>query len=100
MLTDQYCSGDFFRNPRPFLILGPVVKGGSYPYISGLTVAQAVAIPADRRTQGGARHRRCNGLSGRRLFMSRSDFLKQGERLAACRPPYSRVHNRIRRECA
>jgi polysaccharide export outer membrane protein len=52
MLTDQYCSGDLFRNPRlsveltnlrPFLILGPVVKGGSYPYISGLTVAVAIA---------------------------------------------------------
>jgi protein involved in polysaccharide export with SLBB domain len=52
MLTDQYRSRDFFRNPRlsveltylrPFFILGQVVKGGSYP-ISGLTVAQAVAI--------------------------------------------------------
>lgn len=53
MLIEQYRSRGFFRNPRisielinlrPFYILGEVEKRGSYPYVSGLTVAQAVAI--------------------------------------------------------
>jgi polysaccharide export outer membrane protein len=52
-LIDQYKSRGFFRNPRisielinlrPFYILGEVEKRGSYPYVNGLTVAQAVAI--------------------------------------------------------
>lgn len=53
VLIDQYRSRGFFRNPRisielvnlrPFFILGEVEKRGSYPYVNGLTVAQAVAI--------------------------------------------------------
>lgn len=53
MLIDQYRARGFFRNPRisielvnlrPFFILGEVEKRGSYPYINGLTVAQAVAV--------------------------------------------------------
>jgi polysaccharide export outer membrane protein len=53
MLIDQYRSRGFFKNPRisieltnlrPFFILGEVEKRGSYPYVNGLTVAQAVAI--------------------------------------------------------
>lgn len=53
LLVDQYRSRGFFRNPRisielvnlrPFFILGEVEKRGSYPYVNGLTVAQAVAI--------------------------------------------------------
>jgi polysaccharide export outer membrane protein len=32
---------------RPFFILGEVEKRGSYPYMPGLTVAQAVAIAGD-----------------------------------------------------
>lgn len=52
-LIDQYRSRGFFKNPRisielvnlrPFFILGEVEKRGSYPYVNGLTVAQAVAI--------------------------------------------------------
>ena len=52
-LIDQYRSRGFFRNPRisielvnlrPFFILGEVEKRGSYPYVNGLTIAQAVAI--------------------------------------------------------
>ncbi len=52
-LYDQYRSRGYFRNPRisielvnlrPFFILGEVEKRGSYPYINGLTVAQAVAV--------------------------------------------------------
>src|SRR5262249_23762638 len=52
-LVDHYRSRGFFRNPRisielvnlrPFFILGEVEKRGSYPYVNGLTVAQAVAI--------------------------------------------------------
>jgi polysaccharide export outer membrane protein len=52
-LIDQYRSRGYFRNPRisieltnlrPFYILGEVEKRGSYPYVNGLTVAQAVAI--------------------------------------------------------
>jgi polysaccharide export outer membrane protein len=52
-LIEQYRSRGFFRNPRisielinlrPFYILGEVEKRGSYPYVNGLTVAQAVAI--------------------------------------------------------
>ncbi len=52
-LIDQYKGRGFFRNPRisieltnlrPFYILGEVEKRGSYPYVTGLTVAQAVAI--------------------------------------------------------
>lgn len=53
LLIDQYRSHGFFKNPRisieltnlrPFFILGEVEKRGSYPYVNGLTVAQAVAI--------------------------------------------------------
>jgi protein involved in polysaccharide export with SLBB domain len=53
MLIDQYRSHGFFKNPRisielvnlrPFFILGEVEKRGSYPYVNGLTVAQAVAV--------------------------------------------------------
>lgn len=53
LLADQYRSRGFFRNPRisieltnlrPFFILGEVEKRGSYPYMNGLTVAQAVAV--------------------------------------------------------
>ncbi len=53
LLFDQYRSRGYFKNPRisieltnlrPFYILGEVEKRGSYPYVSGLTVAQAVAI--------------------------------------------------------
>lgn len=52
-LVDQYRGRGYFRNPRisielvnlrPFYILGEVEKRGSYPYVNGLTVAQAVAI--------------------------------------------------------
>jgi polysaccharide export outer membrane protein len=52
-LIDQYRSRGFFRNPRisielvnlrPFFILGEVEKRGQYPFVNGLTVAQAVAI--------------------------------------------------------
>jgi polysaccharide export outer membrane protein len=52
-LIAQYRGRGFFRNPRisieltnlrPFFILGEVEKRGSYPYVNGLTVAQAVAI--------------------------------------------------------
>lgn len=52
-LIDQFRSRGYFKNPRisielinlrPFYILGEVEKRGSYPYVTGLTVAQAVAI--------------------------------------------------------
>jgi protein involved in polysaccharide export with SLBB domain len=52
-LIDAYRSRGFFKNPRisielvnlrPFFILGEVEKRGSFPYVNGLTVAQAVAI--------------------------------------------------------
>lgn len=52
-LIEQYRSRGFFKNPRisielvnlrPFFILGEVEKRGSYPYVNGLTIAQAVAI--------------------------------------------------------
>ena len=53
MLIEQYRARGYFKNPRisielinlrPFFILGEVEKRGSYPYINGLTVAQAVAV--------------------------------------------------------
>lgn len=52
-LTERYKTGGYLRDPRlsvelisarPFFILGEVSKPGSYPYVAGLTVAQAVAI--------------------------------------------------------
>ena len=52
-ITGLYRSSGFLRNPRvsieisntrPFFILGEVQKPGSYPFVNGLTVAQAVAI--------------------------------------------------------
>jgi polysaccharide export outer membrane protein len=52
-LYEQYRSRGIFKNPkisielvnlRPFFILGEVEKRGQYPYVNGLTVAQAVAI--------------------------------------------------------
>lgn len=53
LLAERYRSSGYLRDPklsvellsaRPFFILGEVSKPGSYPYTSGLTVAQAVAI--------------------------------------------------------
>jgi protein involved in polysaccharide export with SLBB domain len=53
LLADEYQTRRIFRNPRisielinlrPFFILGEVEKRGSYAYINGLTVAQAVAV--------------------------------------------------------
>jgi polysaccharide export outer membrane protein len=52
-LTERYRSGGYLRNPkvsiellsaRPYFVLGEVAKPGSYPYLAGLTVAQAIAI--------------------------------------------------------
>ena len=52
-IAGMYRSSGFLRNPRvsievtntrPFFILGEVQKPGSYPFVNGLTVAQAVAI--------------------------------------------------------
>src|ERR1700730_4550051 len=52
-LVQRYSPSGSLRNPkltvelvsaRPFFILGEVLKPGSYPYVAGLTVAQAVAI--------------------------------------------------------
>jgi polysaccharide export outer membrane protein len=52
-LISEYKNRGFFKNPRisieltnlrPFFILGEVEKRGSYAYVNGLTVAQAVAI--------------------------------------------------------
>lgn len=52
-LMEKYRSTGVLRNPRlsvellnarPFYVLGEVSRPGSYPYVSGLTVAQAVAI--------------------------------------------------------
>lgn len=52
-LTERYRSGGYLRNPklsvelllaRPFYVLGEVIKPGFFPYIAGLTVAQAIAI--------------------------------------------------------
>jgi protein involved in polysaccharide export with SLBB domain len=52
-LTQRYRDGGYLRNPRlsvelvsarPFFIMGEVVKPGSYSYVAGLTVAQAIAI--------------------------------------------------------
>jgi protein involved in polysaccharide export with SLBB domain len=53
LLAERYRSSGYLRDPklsvelmsaRPFFVLGEVQKPGSYPYVSGLTVAQAVAI--------------------------------------------------------
>jgi protein involved in polysaccharide export with SLBB domain len=53
VLTQRYREGGYLRDPRlsvelltarPFFIMGEVVKPGSYAYVAGLTVAQAVAI--------------------------------------------------------
>ena len=72
-LVDQYKSRGFFRNPRisielinlrPFFILGEVEKRGSYPYVNGLTVAQAVAIAGGytyRASRGRITVQRLNG---------------------------------------
>jgi len=49
----QKLSGGYLRDPkvsidvlnyRPFFILGEVIKPGSYPYVSGMTVVNAVAV--------------------------------------------------------
>ncbi len=51
-ITNAY-KGDYFVNPqvnievidfRPFFILGEVKTPGNYPYISGMTVLQAVSV--------------------------------------------------------
>lgn len=53
MLADRYRSGGYLRAPRlsvdlvsrrPFYILGEVTRPGSFPYVSGINVVQAVAI--------------------------------------------------------
>ena len=52
-IREEYRTRSILLNPnisveavqlRPFFILGEVEKRGAYPYISGLTVAQAVAV--------------------------------------------------------
>ena len=52
-LAQRYRDGGYLRNPRlsvellsarPFFILGEVTKPGSYSYVAGLNVAQAIAI--------------------------------------------------------
>lgn len=53
MLADRYRSGGYLRNPRlsvdlvsrrPFYIIGEVTRPGSFPYVSGINVVQAIAI--------------------------------------------------------
>lgn len=53
MLADRYRSGGYLRNPRitvdlvsrrPFYIVGEVTRPGSFPYVSGINVVQAIAI--------------------------------------------------------
>lgn len=53
LLADRYRSGNYLRNPRisvdlvarrPFYIVGEVTRPGSFPYVSGINVVQAVAI--------------------------------------------------------
>jgi len=53
LLADRYRSGNYLRNPRisvdlvarrPFYIVGEVTRPGSFPYVSGIHVVQAVAI--------------------------------------------------------
>ena len=52
-VIQRYQGGGFLRNPRlsvelvtrrPFYILGEVSRPGSYPFVSGINVAQAIAI--------------------------------------------------------
>lgn len=52
-LVQRYRSGGYLRDPklsvelismRPFFVMGEIARPGSYPYVAGLTVAQAVAI--------------------------------------------------------
>jgi hypothetical protein len=72
------------QNLRPFLMLGQIVKWGSDPRISGLTVAQAAAIA------GGYTYR----------ASKRSNTIQQIRAACGRAAPYGRVQNRIRRECA
>ena len=53
MLADRYRSGGYLRNPRisvdlvsrrPFYIIGEITRPGSFPYVSGINVVQAIAI--------------------------------------------------------
>ena len=53
MLKDRYRADGLLRNPkltvdlvarRPFYILGEVARAGSFPYVNGISVIQAVAI--------------------------------------------------------
>jgi len=53
MLADRYRSGGYLRNPRmsvdlvsrrPFYIIGEISRPGSFPYVSGINVVQAIAI--------------------------------------------------------
>ena len=53
MLAERYRSGGYLRNPRlsvdlvsrrPFYIIGEVGRPGSFPYVSGINVVQAIAI--------------------------------------------------------
>ena len=53
MLAERYRSGGYLRNPRlsvdlvsrrPFYIVGEITRAGSFPYVSGINVLQAIAI--------------------------------------------------------
>lgn len=53
LLADRYRTSGFLRNPRigvdlvsrrPFYIVGEITRPGSFPYVSGINVIQAVAI--------------------------------------------------------
>jgi polysaccharide export outer membrane protein len=72
---------DFLKNPRvgvqvtnyrPFYILGEIKEPGSYPYVSGMTVVQAVALA------GGFTYR----ARQNRLFIVRGDD-KAREKISA-----------------
>lgn len=53
LLIERYRSGGYLRNPRisvdlvarrPFYVVGEITRPGSFPYVSGINVIQAIAI--------------------------------------------------------
>lgn len=90
-LIERYRSAGYLRNPkltvelisaRPFFILGEVTKPGSYPYVAGLTVAQAVAIAGGytrRASTSRIKVRRFGGQAGSEESVTEDSIVNPGD---------------------
>jgi protein involved in polysaccharide export with SLBB domain len=90
-LTERYRSSGYLRNPRisvellsarPFFIMGEIIKPGSYPYVAGLTVAQAIAIAGGytrRASSGRIKIKRFGSVAGSEESVTEDSTINPGD---------------------